>query len=153
MYYLFFLFFFVFFFCMEGLNKFGKGCVKCVKLGEKLWNSNMVLGCSFLGWTQSFSPHLVCVCVCVCVICMYTFGLVLWHITHCRLFNAESFLYIYIEYLTSKHILWITSLNKAFFFFFCITLNDFIYFYLIRIILFAINYLFAHSSMFTNIAV
>ena len=27
----------------------------------------------------------ICVCVCVCF-----FGLVLWHINHCRLFNAKS---------------------------------------------------------------
>ena len=26
-------------------------------------------------------------------------GLVLWHINHCRLFNAKSFLYIYIKYI------------------------------------------------------
>ena len=26
------------------------------------------------------------------------FGLVLWHINHCRLFNAKSFLYIYLIY-------------------------------------------------------
>ena len=27
------------------------------------------------------------------------FGLVLWHINHCRLFNAKSSLYIYIKYI------------------------------------------------------
>ena len=27
------------------------------------------------------------------------FGLVLWHINYCRLFNAKSFLYIYIKYI------------------------------------------------------
>ena len=27
------------------------------------------------------------------------FGWVLWHINHCRLFNAKSFLYIYIKYI------------------------------------------------------
>ena len=27
------------------------------------------------------------------------FGLVLWHINHCRLFNAQSSLYIYIKYI------------------------------------------------------
>ena len=26
-------------------------------------------------------------------------GWVLWHVNHCRLFNAKSFLYIYIEYI------------------------------------------------------
>ena len=29
----------------------------------------------------------------------YWFGLVLWHINHCRLFNAKSFWYPYIEYI------------------------------------------------------
>ena len=33
------------------------------------------------------------------------FDLVLWHINHYSLFNAKSFLYIYIEYIISKHIL------------------------------------------------
>ena len=27
------------------------------------------------------------------------FGLILWHINHCRLFNAKSSLYIYIKYI------------------------------------------------------
>ena len=30
---------------------------------------------------------------------MIWFGLVLWHIKHCRLFNAKSSLYIYIKYI------------------------------------------------------
>ena len=30
---------------------------------------------------------------------MICFGLVLWHINHCRLFNAKSSLYIYIKYI------------------------------------------------------
>ena len=30
---------------------------------------------------------------------MVSFGLVLWHINHSRLFNAKSSLYIYIEYI------------------------------------------------------
>ena len=29
----------------------------------------------------------------------FGFGLVLWHINHCRLFNAKSSLYIYIKYI------------------------------------------------------
>ena len=33
------------------------------------------------------------------------FGLVLWHINHYRLFNAKSFLYIYIKYMIFEHIL------------------------------------------------
>ena len=30
---------------------------------------------------------------------MIWFGWVLWHINHCWLFNAKSFLYIYIKYI------------------------------------------------------
>ena len=30
---------------------------------------------------------------------MTWFGLVLWHINHCRLFNAKSSLFIYIKYI------------------------------------------------------
>ena len=30
---------------------------------------------------------------------MIWFGWVLWHFNHCRLFNAKSSLYIYIEYM------------------------------------------------------
>ena len=36
-------------------------------------------------------------CVCVCV--FVKFGWVLWHINHCRLFNAISSLYTYIRYI------------------------------------------------------
>ena len=42
---------------------------------------------------------------------MLWFGWVLWHINHCRLFNAKSF-YTCIKYMISKHILWITFLNE-----------------------------------------
>ena len=45
------------------------------------------------------------------------FGLVLWHIDHCRLFNAQFFLYIYIKNMISKHILWIIFLNETGFIF------------------------------------
>ena len=51
----------------------------------------------------------------------YLSGLFLWHINYCRLFNIKSCLYIFIRYMICK------------------------YFYQIRIILFTINYLFAHS--------
>ena len=52
---------------------------------------------------------------------MVAFGWVLWHINHCRLFNAKSFMYIYIyiyiKYTISKHILLITFLNELEFLF------------------------------------
>ena len=31
--------------------------------------------------------------------CRFWFGLILWQINHCRLFNGKSFLYIYIKYI------------------------------------------------------
>ena len=34
------------------------------------------------------------------------FGLVLWHINHCRLFNAKSSLYIFIRYIRFGLVLW-----------------------------------------------
>ena len=43
---------------------------------------------------------------------MIWFGWVLWHINHCRLFNAKSSLYIYIEYMICKHVLLIAFLNE-----------------------------------------
>ena len=33
------------------------------------------------------------------------FGLVSWHINHCRSFNAKSSQYTYIKYMISEHIL------------------------------------------------
>ena len=43
----------------------------------------------------------------------FWFELELWHINHCRLFNAKSFLYIYIEYMISNDIFMITFLNES----------------------------------------
>ena len=39
-------------------------------------------------------------------------GMVLWHINHCKLFNAKYFLYICITYMNYKHILKIIFLNE-----------------------------------------
>ena len=83
---------------------------------------------------------------------LVSFGLVFWHINHCSLFNAKSFLSIYNEYAISKHILLKTFLNKHELIFFTQS-NHFIYFYQIRRILFTINHLFAHSLMFSRIAI
>ena len=44
-------------------------------------------------------------------------GLILWHIKHCRLFNTESSLCIYIKYMIWKHILFITFLHEPELFF------------------------------------
>ena len=39
-------------------------------------------------------------------------GLVLWHINHCWLFNANSCFYVYIKYMICKHIFFrYTQLN------------------------------------------
>ena len=66
--------------------------------------------------------------------------LVLWHINHCRLFNAKSFSYIYI--LDIWFILQITFLNQPELIFFFTQLNGFTHFYQIQIILFTINHLY-----------
>ena len=75
---------------------------------------------------------------------MIWFGWVLLHINHCRLFNAKSRFYIYINYI------WLVK-NFADYIFkqawahFFQQLNSFKHFSLIRIILLTINHLFAHS--------
>ena len=71
------------------------------------------------------------------------FGLVLWHINHCRLFNAKSSLYMYIKYMICKHILLITFLNAPELTFYT-QLNVFKYFYLKRISQFIMNHLSVH---------
>ena len=43
---------------------------------------------------------------------MILFGWVLWHINHCRLFNAKPFFYLYIKNMIPKHILLILFLNN-----------------------------------------
>ena len=43
---------------------------------------------------------------------MIWLGWVLWHINHCRLFNAKSSLYIYIKYIICTLFLKITFSNK-----------------------------------------
>ena len=50
---------------------------------------------------------------------MIWFSWVLWHIKHCKLFNAKSSLYIYIKYLICKY--FVDNISKRFgavFFFF-----------------------------------
>ena len=81
----------------------------------------------------------------------FVFCLILWHINYCRLFNAKSFLKIYIKYDFWIHIVDLI-LNELELIFFFPQLNGFTYFYLIRIILLTINYLFVHSLMFSSIA-
>ena len=93
------------------------------------------------------------------------FGLVLWHINHCRLFNVKSSLYIYIKYMICKHIvdnilnepkLILLHTVKCFQLLLCISenstkhqsfvytrLNDWIVLFLT--IQFNISHLFAHS--------
>ena len=39
------------------------------------------------------------------------FGLVLWHINHCGLFNAKSYFYMYIKYMICKQILYIHTIK------------------------------------------
>ena len=73
-------------------------------------------------------------------------------------FYVQSFLYIYIYIYIVSNIcflntsLYITFLNESELIFFTL-LNGVTDFYLIRIILFTINHLLAHSSMFSNIGI
>ena len=59
---------------------------------------------------SSLSPynlHLVFFCILLLLLLQlksvfqikFWFGMILWYINHCRLFNAKSFLYIYIKYI------------------------------------------------------
>ena len=60
------------------------------------------------------------------------FGWVLWHINHCRLFNAKSSLYIYIKYI------WFVNIKST-------KLNSFKYCYVSLTIQLNISHLFKHS--------
>ena len=102
---------------------------------------------------------------------MIWFGWVLWHINHCRLFNAKSSLYIYTKYIWFGLVgfygistivgylmpnpfytyinIWFLNIffdnifNEPELILFC-TVKWFPLLYLIQIILFTINHLFAH---------
>ena len=76
------------------------------------------------------------------------FDLVSWHINPCRLFNAKSFLHMYIKCFLN--ILSLTFLNEPELIF--SQLNGLIFFDLIWIILFTNNHLFIQSLMFSSIA-
>ena len=76
---------------------------------------------------------------------MIWFGYVLWHINLCMLSNAKSASYIYIKYMISKHILFITFLNEPELFFY--TVKWF------QIFLFTIKHLSVHSKVVTSIAI
>ena len=65
---------------------------------------------------------------------------------------TNLFLYIYIKFMISKHILLITFLNEPELMFFLTQLNGFTDSYLIRIILFSIKHLFVINWMFLSIA-
>ena len=58
--------------------------------------------CCFM-YSYNFSNNLqicfACVLILYVYICLFGLGLVLWQTNHCRLFNAESSLYIYIKYI------------------------------------------------------
>ena len=79
------------------------------------------------------------------------YGWILWHINHCRFVNAKSSLFIYIKYMLCKNI-FLTTLNKSVLIF-SPQLNGFMYCYLIWIILFTINPVFAQCEMVASIAI
>ena len=74
------------------------------------------------------------------MVILFRLDLVLLRINHCRLFNAKSFLYIYIIYMISKHIF--DNIFKRAWADFCKHLNGFTCSCQISIILFIINYFF-----------
>ena len=79
------------------------------------------------------------------------FGMViLWHINHGLLFNAKSFLYVYVKYMISKYILLITFSNEPELII-STQLNDFTYFYLIQIILFTIALFFLDTIKYFQV--
>ena len=64
---------------------------------------------------------------------MISFGWVLWHINHCRLFNAKYCLYIYIKYIWFGWVLWHINLCRLFNAKYCLYLyikyiNDLVWF-------------------------
>ena len=75
---------------------------------------------------------------------MIWFALFLWHINHCRLFDAKSSLYIFYIYTICEHILLITFLNEPELIFWR-TVKWFQVLLAKWIILFTINELFAHN--------
>ena len=68
--------------------------------GLFMWTSELLVGCvvRFYG-TSNFVGYFMPNPLYTYKIYMIWFGWVLWHIIHCRLFNAKSSLYIYIEYI------------------------------------------------------
>ena len=78
------------------------------------------------------------------------FGLVLWHVNPRRLFNAKCCLYIYFKYIWLVNILLITFLNEpqVVFFFFTLHIIKWFQIFLTWIILFT-----TESEMVTSIAI
>ena len=101
-------------------------------------------------WNHVFSRatilsfHLVLI---ICLLTMKLFGFVLWHINNYRLFKAKTFLYIYQIYDFWRHFL-DNIFKRARAHFFLLTVKWFHLFLSMQIILFTINYLFAHSYVF-----
>ena len=65
------------------------------------------------------------------------FGLVLWHINHCKYITTKSFLYIHIKYMISQKKVLMTLFNESELIF----LFKFTWFHLILVILFTIYHL------------
>ena len=66
-------------------------------------------------WLFFILPILYDRCLYPCLneyIALIWFGLVLWHINYCGLFNVKSHWLIYIRYMISEHILQIIFLNE-----------------------------------------
>ena len=79
-----------------------------------------------------------------CICWWIGFGLVLWYVNPCRLFNAKSSLYMYIEYMICKHILLITFLKEPKFIIF-LTMKWF------QVLLYIINYSIKQPFVYTQL--
>ena len=86
----------------------------------------------------------------ISVFALVWFALFLWHINCNWLFNGKVFLYMFVKYKISYHVLSITSLNEPKLIFFT-QLNVSTYFNKIWTILFIIYHLFTHSLMLSSI--
>ena len=78
---------------------------------------------------------------------MIWFGLVWWHINHCRLFNTKSFLYIYIKYTWFVNTFCWKHYKMNLSSYFCTQLNGSKYWYISLTIQLNISHLFTHSWM------
>ena len=89
---------------------------------ELLWTFSFTFFSVSLSWSSTYFDISIAqvnalvailnIAMFCCIVETQYFGWVLWHINHCRLFNAKSRLDIYIKYIIWKRILLIMFLNE-----------------------------------------